>query len=387
MTLDAHRDWVLSNAQVDRAMTDAQVRDRVLKLSRLDNLLPNFLARFSKRPGSNNRLLVYNGSGGYGDQIMTWPFTFIMAKMGYEVHVCIDPGNQVCWWNLPWIKSTHILPMQADVFNLFDHYCLMDAVVNMYEHANQPHPLDCMLRKVGLEPHDVADNLKVMPPNFTQSELAAAAGWSQRIFGIYQLGSANPVRNLPPQDSAFMLAKIAEAYPKVTWLAVYDEFIDPEYVNLLLIDDIDPETKEPRKNEKGEPIKKVKYPNVMAFRAPNLRELWAITSQAKVVIAPDSMMVHVAGCLGVPCIGLWGPFDPVSRVKYYSNHHPIFNKDVCPFAPCGHYLNKFPKYCPPRKDRIVCEVLAAIAPSQVIDAVAKVAPSLLVDLPAEPVLK
>ena len=377
MTLDAHRDWVVSNAQLDRAMTDEQVRDRVLKISRLDSMLPNFLAKQSKRQGGSNRLLVYNGSGGYGDQIMTWPFTFIMARLGYEVHVCIDPGNQVCWWNMPWVKSTHILPMQADVFNMFDHYALMDAVVNMYEHSPQPHPLDCMLRKVGLEPSEVSDAMKVIPPNFTTSELVAAAGWQQRVFGIYQLAGANPVRNLPPGDSAFLLSKIAEAFPKVTWLAVYDEFISQDYVNMLLVDDIDPETKEPRKTEKGEPVKKAKYPNVMVFRAPNLRELWAISAHAKVIVAPDSMMVHVAGSLSVPCVGLWGAFDPVSRVKYYRNHYPIFNKDACPFAGCGHYLNKFPRYCPPRKDRSICEVMAAISPNQIIDGIAKLVPGIL----------
>lgn len=383
MTLDAHRDWVLSNAQLDRAMMDENIKNRVLKISRLDTAIPNFLARFSKKINSANRLLIYNGSGGYGDQILTWPFTLIMAKLGYEVHMCIDPGNQVCWWNMPWIKSTHILPMQADVFNLFDHYILMDAVVNMYEHANQPHPLDCMLRKVGIEPNEVADALKVIPPNFTSGELAAAAGWANRVFGMYQLASANPVRNLPAQDSVFLLAKVAEAFPKVTWLALYDEFNDPEYVNLLLTDDIDPETKESRKNEKGEVLKKAKYPNVLAYRSPNLRELWAMSSQAKVVVAPDSMMVHVAGCLGVPCVGLWGAFDPASRVKYYKNHHPIFNKQVCPHAPCSHYLNRFPRYCPPRKDRNVCEVMAAISPAQVIEGITKIAPSLL-DIPDAP---
>ena len=377
MTLDAHRDWVMSNAQVDRAMNDPQVRDRVLKLSRLDSLLPNFLANHSRVQGGKNRLLVYNGSGGYGDQIMTWPFTLIMARMGYEVHVCIDPGNQVCWWNMPWIKSTHILPMQADVFNMFDHYVVMDAVVNMYEHANQPHPLDCMLRKVGLEPHAVVDAMKVVAPNFTTSELSAAMGWANRIFGVYQLGSANPVRNLPPQDSVFLLSKVADAYPQVTWLAIYDEFMEADYLNLLLVDDIDPVTKEPRKDEKGNVVKKPKYANVTPFRSQNLRELWAISGQAKVVVSPDSMMVHVAGSMGVPCVGLWGPFDPSSRVKYYRNHHPIFNKQVCPHAPCGHYLNKFPRYCPPRKERNVCEVLAAISPAQVIEGIAKIAPSIV----------
>lgn len=380
-TYDAHRDFVIANAQLDRVMQDESVRNRVFKISRLDNMMVNFNAAVPKKPG-RNRVLVYNGSGGYGDQIMTWPFTLILARMGYEVHVCTDPGNQALWWNLPWIKSLNVLPMPYEIFQMFEHYILMDTVVNMYEHSDQPHPLDCMLRKIGVDPAQVPDNMKVVSPNYTTSEVNAGLAWRDRLFGIYQLAGANPVRNLPAQDSVFLLSKLAQAYPKVTWLAVYDEFIPKDYVNLLLEDDIDPATKEPKKDDKGTVIKKVKYSNVIVHCAPNIRELWSITSHAKVVVAPDSLMCHVAGSQKVPCVGLWGAFNPQARMKYYANHHPIHNKDVCPHAPCNHYLSSFPKYCPPRQGRNVCEVMASIDPNQVIEAVAKIAPILVDNAPA-----
>ena len=249
-TYDAHRDFVIANAQLDRVMQDENVRNRTFKISRLDNMLPNFNAQAPKRPGKN-RVIVYNGSGGYGDQIMTWPFTLILARMGYEVHVCVDPGNQALWWNLPWVKSLNVLPMPYEIFQMFEHHILMDTVVNMYEHPDHPHPLDCMLHKIGIDPAQVPDAMKVVAPNFTGSEVNAGMAWRDRIFGIYQLAGANQVRNLPPQDSVFMLSKIAQAYPNVTWLSVYDEFIPKDYIQLLLEDEIDPETKEPKKNDKG----------------------------------------------------------------------------------------------------------------------------------------
>lgn len=379
-TYDAHRDFVLANAQLDRIMQDEKVRTRVFKISRLDNMIQNFNAQVPKKPG-RNRILVYNGSGGYGDQIMSWPFTLILARMGYEVSVCVDPGNQALWWNLPWIKTMNVLPMPFEIFQMFDHHAMFDTVVNMYEHPDHPHPLDCMLRKVGIDPDQVPDAMKVVAPNFTGSEIAAGLAWRDRVFGIYQLAGANPVRNLPPQDSAFMLSRIAQAYPHVTWLAIYDEFIPKTYVDLLLEDDIDSQTKEPKKDDKGQVMKRVKYPNVIVYSAPNIRELWAIASHAKVVVSPDSMMVHVAGSQRVPCVGMWGAFSPQTRVKYYKNHHPIHNRDVCPHAPCSHYLAQFPKYCPPRQGRNVCEVMAAIDPNQVIDGIAKISP-ILVDMSA-----
>ena len=364
-------------------MQDESVRNRTFKISRMDNMVPNFNAQVPKRPGKN-RILIYNGSGGYGDQIMTWPFTLILARMGYDVHVCVDPGNQALWWNFPWIKSLNVLPMPYEIFQMFEHHVLLDTVVNMYEHPDHPHPLDCMLRKIGVDPAQVPDSMKTVAPNFTGSEVTAGLAWRDRIFGIYQLAGANQVRNLPPQDSVFMLSKIAQAYPKVTWLAVYDEFIPKDYVNLLLEDEIDPATNEPKKDDKGNVIKKVRYSNVIVHCAPNIRELWAISSHAKVIVAPDSLMCHVAGCQGIPCVGLWGAFGPQSRMKHYKNHHPIHNKEVCQHAPCHHYLATFPKYCPPRQGRTVCEVMASIDPNQVIDGIAKVAP-ILVDAAPAPV--
>jgi ADP-heptose:LPS heptosyltransferase len=372
MAFNAHCDYVFSNAQLDRVMQDENIRNRTFKVSRLDNLVPNFNIHTPKKEGA--RILVYNGSGGYGDAILSWPLTLILAKMGYEVHVMVDPGNQTCWWNLPWVKSLHVLPMQYEIFKMFDHHVMFDHVCNMIEHGENPHPLDLMLSKIGIDPATVPPQMKVVRPQYTASEMQSTLPYRERQIAIYQFASANPVRNLPPQDSAFMLKKLTEAFPQYTWLALYDEFIPKEYVQSCLETDIDPQTKEPKKNEKGEPVMRVKFPNVILLFVPNLRELWALTSQAKVTVAPDSMLVHVAGCQDVPCVGLWGPYSPNSRVKYYKNHYPIHNTSVCPMAPCSHYLANFPKYCPPRQGRNVCECLAAISPSQVVEGIYNLVP-------------
>jgi ADP-heptose:LPS heptosyltransferase len=130
------------------------------------------------------------------------------------------------------------------------------------------------------------------------------------------------------------------------------------------------------KDDKDQPVMRMKWPNVQLHTARNLRELWAVTRHAKIVVSPDSMLVHVAVSLAIPCVGLWGIVSPHNRVKYYKNHLAIHNKEACPMAPCFSYLANFPKYCPPRKDRIVCECLGAVSPVQVIDAIRKIQPEL-----------
>jgi ADP-heptose:LPS heptosyltransferase len=115
-------------------------------------------------------------------------------------------------------------------------------------------------------------------------------------------------------------------------------------------------------------------PNIQIYSAPVLRELWAVAAHAAIVVAPDSMMVHVTGCQEVPCVGLWGPCDPARRVKYYKNHYPVWKREVCPYSPCFAYTGTFPRYCPPRPHRAVCECLGAVNPQDVIDQIKKVIP-------------
>ena len=199
---------------------------------------------------------------------------------------------------------------------------------------------------------------KVVRPQFTEGELGSLVTLLKKgkKVGLYQLSAANPVRCLPVNDSVFMLLKLAEATPETHWLALYDEFVPKEYKETL-----------------EAAIVERKLENVQAFVSPNLRELWALTEHVSVAVAPDSMMVHIAGVFGTPCVGLWGPMNPQCRMKYYKNHLPLWHKEFCPHAPCFAYSNVFPKYCPPRPDaRKSCDVLAGISPSEVIAAVQKV---------------
>jgi hypothetical protein len=63
-----------------------------------------------------------------------------------------------------------------------------------------------------------------------------------------------------------------------------------------------------------------------------LREAIAITNLMDLVIAPDSSFVHIAGALGVPVIGLYGPFPSFIRMRYYKRAVGLDTNVSC--APC-----------------------------------------------------
>jgi len=336
----AGRPYVFGRPQLVKLAQHAQFNDSILKNSMLDMRIRNFVARM----GQGGRVLLYNGSGGFGDQIMTWPISLILHNYGYEVHVLTDPGNHDCWSGLKWVKSILTLPIEMSIFSIFDHHAMFEVVANLDEHHPQLHPVDTMLFKLGIEPNSVDPKLKRVAPNFTAFEIEEAKKSIPRgldRLGIYQLSCASRIRSLSIDSSCELFMRLCNDFPDVTWLALHDGISTNSHAVAL---------------SKELPI------NGLLYTAENIRILWALTSFAKVVVAPDSMMVHVAGSLNVPCVGLWGPTDPPSRAMYYDNHHPVFESYACPMSPCHCYTSTFPRYCPTIEGiRSACSVMEAIS--------------------------
>jgi ADP-heptose:LPS heptosyltransferase len=230
---------------------------------------------------------------------------------------------------------------------LYKHHVLFEVVTNADEHADQPHPVDAMLTRIGLDPAQIDAELKVVRPGFTDGEIAQAqAEVAGRKLGIYQMSAAGKIRSFGPDQSIANLTELAKAFPDMHWIALFDTFVDNSY------------------RMKAEACG---CDNVRPMFFQNLRELWALTSQAALVVSPDSMMVHVAGCMNIPCVGLWGSTDPRVRVKYYKNHVALWKHEACPAAPCFQHHSLFPEYCPTRAQE-QCGVLYSIAPEEIVNA-------------------
>jgi ADP-heptose:LPS heptosyltransferase len=109
--------------------------------------------------------------------------------------------------------------------------------------------------------------------------------------------------------------------------------------------------------------------NVAMEERPTFRQSCAILSTCDVVLAPDSALLHVAGALGIPAVGLFGPIDPRSRLAYSPSVRGL--KGAMPCAGCGHHP-RHPQEWPagmPCSRSGQCDALAAIAPRIIISAV------------------
>jgi ADP-heptose:LPS heptosyltransferase len=109
--------------------------------------------------------------------------------------------------------------------------------------------------------------------------------------------------------------------------------------------------------------------NVAADERPTFRQSCAILLTCDVVLAPDSALLHVAGALGVPAVGLFGPIDPKLRTAYHPSVRAL--KGAMPCVGCNHHP-RWPGDWPAGMSCASsgqCDALAAIAPRIIISAV------------------
>lgn len=97
----------------------------------------------------------------------------------------------------------------------------------------------------------------------------------------------------------------------------------------------------------------------------------ALLEQVDCVLAPDSGLFHAAIALGKPAVGLYGPFDPATRVSAHGRVSVVTGEAEC--APCAWHSRIsliWPPECHGWKHG-ECKALAAISPAAAVEAVWK----------------
>lgn len=344
-TLEPGVDYVFSIGQ-HAWLTRSKCMQTVHRVSHLEPRVRNFVA---PPYGGGGSLIFYAGAGGYGDQLMAIPVARMLADLGFVVTVLVDPGNQVCWYHLPFIKAVLPLPIPYADFKLFDHHCLLQLVTNVDEHGEQWHPVDAMLYRIGIDPRTVTADRKVVAPVITPEEMAKAVEFvGGRRIGLYQMGGSGENRRLRSDASRHLFMGLAEQIPDLVWLGLYDHHIPGEYYAPLPVD------------APG---------NAQLFTFQSLRQLFAVATLCEVGVSIDSLLVHLLGSFGKPCIGLWGQMYPPLRIRYYRNHTTIWNRDACSQSPCLRYKPGLEKCPPSAKLERQCLCLKEVEVEQVAMAV------------------
>lgn len=115
-------------------------------------------------------------------------------------------------------------------------------------------------------------------------------------------------------------------------------------------------------------------PGVHVVSGTGIRQSCAILATCDVVLAPDSVMCHVAGALNIPTVALYGPFPAALRTAYHQSVHPIQGHAKC--APCFHHVRRGNHFCNdcPTADKGYCAAMNDIDPKRIVKAIKEIAP-------------
>jgi ADP-heptose:LPS heptosyltransferase len=338
--------YLLSNKQMMN-LTERKLDGFAEKVSAAEPALREFNVATARKGQS---ILLYNGCGGMGDAIMAWPLARILSDEGFRVHVLAEPHLEFAWQGFPWVETILLLPCYWKMMDWFDHHAFFEFISNSYFHEGQEHPVDHSLRKMGFDPSIIARERKVLPPQFTPMETRFASWlYPGSKIAFFQLKASQQARSLPAFRVREIFSRVAVEFPEFHWIGIAAEMDDYAL-------EADPG-----------------LPNTEVRKFHRLRLLWALMQRAELVIAPDSMAVHMAGSMGIPCVGLWGIYAPEVRTAYYHGHVPVFHKEACPSCPCNWNYYGLPTFCPPvsRPPRTTCAVLEAVSADEVVEAAKK----------------
>ena len=101
----------------------------------------------------------------------------------------------------------------------------------------------------------------------------------------------------------------------------------------------------------------MQYHATIACKTSSVKQLIALLQRAHIFIGGDTGPTHIASCIGIPTIAIFGPKDPVIYAPYGKNA-VVIRKDI-PCSPCEK------RTC----DHVTC--INSITPDDVLDAISK----------------
>lgn len=259
-------------------------------------------------PGSGQRLLVLR-DGGIGDLVLLTPALRELARLDYRVTLACDAR---------WVPLFQSHPALTAVVDYREPLPEVDEEVNLirgvdflgdHPRALREHRTDLFCAALGVAPADLRPDLHLTPE---------ARAWAERYcqdlgeFAVVQYRATSPYRTYPHMARVCQL--LAQHLPVV---AVSDE----------------PWAERPAGCRD------------LCGQAP-IAQVAAVISRAAVVVGPDSGAIHLAGALGVPVVGVFGPYPPDLRLRYYGWKRAVRSAPECP--PCFEdpvYCGKLPPPC------------------------------------------
>ena len=307
------------------------------------------------------RVLFYRNRG-TGDQlILSGIIRFFREALSCDARVLSDRVHEHLWAFNPFIGGVPLsTPLHLDAVYrakgrpFFDAAFFIESASEWDTDSEQPNIYDRLYKFVGIDPERVSVKYKrpvfALSADDTERAHDFIKSTCDSPYIVVQLRAANKGRSLSHEASIAVLTALSDIAVKknLSVLVTDDKPLQPEIVELI-----------------GE----LERTFNVAQRIPSIRLFGALIANAELVVGPDSSALHLAAASEIPAVGIWGPFDPDCRVKYYPRQAHIWHKELCANAPCYNFMPTLPAHkCPRGANQQSCECFAGVTSDDIFSA-------------------
>jgi ADP-heptose:LPS heptosyltransferase len=309
------------------------------------------------RPGKSStfygktpcRSILIGRTGGLGDLTLLTPVLREIKRRWPDVKIAVaaikELGQSI--HNLPFIDEVLSYPVLREVAEKYDGWIWLENAIEKNEDAKTLHSVDCVAKFIGLE-----------LPEGTDKRQAYVVTEAERSWVQWAYPRINGIRRICIQTNASARCR---TYPMNKTKEVVGQLLKDQWEVFLLGNE--GEVKQPDK-----PIPGLR----VISDGHNFRQRAALVESSDCFLGPDSSLLHVAGALSIPAIGLYGPFPWQVRTAYCPTTVTLSRREgyeAC--SPCFHHSTmrqQFPANCPTAA-KGYCGVLEAITPQSIIAAI------------------
>ena len=303
----------------------------------------------------NGKSILFMRLGGFGDLILLTPVLRELNRRwpNLKIAVCTMGHYAVALHGLPYVSQIVRYPCSKQIAETFDAWVWLENAIERNPAARTKHMTDLYASIAGL-PEDFDNKL----PDY-------------RVSGNEEIWSKEAYPRTPGLPRVVIqvgTSSVARTYHRNAMGMVVKQLLNKSWEIYLI----------GGRNPNGTPEVEVPFlPGLKNLCLADLsfRQSAAVVDQCDAFIGSDSAFLHVAGALGVPAVGLYGPFPWQLRTAYCPTTVALQGTGPC--APCFHHAiankqNDFPVNCP-SAHKGFCEVLAGITPDKIVHKIEKIA--------------
>ncbi len=299
----------------------------------------------------NGKRVLIQRAGGFGDLILMTPVFREIKRRWPTCHLAISTMTHysVCLLNLPYVDELLPFPISLEVAEKFDAWIFYENAVEKNPRAHKVHITEIFAEIAGLKDmENWTPEYRVKPTEAIWANEAYPRDPTVKRLAV-QVGAASKVRRYP------MFGEVCSELTKRGW-------------EIMLLGT--PGELPPMDPKKTPPL--IRNLTVLGL---TFRQSCAVMNGCDGFIGADSSLLHVAGGIALPAVGLYGPFPWELRTIHCPTTLALSGDGKC--APCFHHTGptmrqEFPAHCP-SKAKGMCEVLASIKYERVVAKIEQVA--------------